>query len=151
VSGTELATLVVTLGLPGSGKSTMAAAWVDEDKAGRARVNRDLLRIMLHGGRLGTDAQEEMVTEVQNAGVFALLCRGVDVVVDDTNLRPGVVTTWRGLAARAGARVEIWDLTVVPLEECIRRDAQRTGPARVGEAVIRDMHARYLAGSVAAR
>lgn len=142
-----MATLIVTVGLPGSGKTTLATDWVSKKQADRARVNRDSLRIMLHGGRLGTTDQEDTVTAIQHTGVLALLARGIDVVADDTNLRPGAVQTWRELADLAGAEVEVWDLTDVPVEECIRRDAGRTGPARVGETVIRGMHDRYLAAS----
>lgn len=40
-------TLVVTVGLPGSGKSTWALGWVAEDLAGRARVGTDQIADML--------------------------------------------------------------------------------------------------------
>jgi hypothetical protein len=49
-------------------------------------------------------------------------------------------------AALACADFEVWDLTDVPLEECIARDAARTGKARVGEEMIRCAHQRYLKG-----
>ena len=42
--------LVITRGLPGSGKSTWARQWVSQDPAHRAEVNRDSLRLMMHGG-----------------------------------------------------------------------------------------------------
>ncbi len=79
-------TLIITIGLPGSGKSTWAKAWVGEDPARRARVNRDDLRAMLHGGRVGTAWQERQVTLAQHAAVRALLLHGFEVMVDDTNL-----------------------------------------------------------------
>ena len=71
-----MSTLYITRGLPGSGKTTRARAWVTEDPAHRARVNRDDTRTMLHGGRLGTAAQEKQVTSVRDAAVTELLKRG---------------------------------------------------------------------------
>lgn len=142
-----MSTLVVTRGLPASGKTTLALAWVAVHPAGRARANRDDLRRMLHGGRLGTPGQETQVDAAQHAMVAALLAAGVDVVCDDTNLSETTVQAWAALAARHGATLEIWDLRPgqpdgVSLEECIARDAERTGPAHIGEDTIRKMWAR---------
>ena len=40
-------TLHLTRGIPGSGKSTFAKQWVQEDPEGRVRINRDDLRGMM--------------------------------------------------------------------------------------------------------
>lgn len=133
--------LIITRGLPGSGKSTLAKDWVASDPTSRARINRDDLRAQLHGGYVQQEAQ---ITAVRNAAIGALLRRGVDVVCDDTNLPNGVVRDLHAVAARAGAELEVWDLTHVPVDECIRRDAGRDHP--VGEHVIRQMFDRYLDG-----
>jgi predicted kinase len=138
--------LIVTRGLPGSGKTTWARAWVAEAPERRARLNRDDVRAMLHGRRLGTPQQEAMVTAVQHAGIRALLDAGVDVVADDTNLSDPAIAAFSRLAADAGARLQIQDLTGVPVDECVRRDAQRTGPGRLGERTIRRIHAEHTAG-----
>lgn len=136
-----MATLYITRGLPGSGKTTRARAWVAEAPAGRARINRDDFRAMVHGGFAD---QERMVSAARDAAITALLRRGVDVVADDTCLPQRHARDLRRLATLAGASFEVWDLTDVPLEVCIERDAARA--ATVGEKVIRDMHTRYLAG-----
>ena len=99
--------LTITIGLPGSGKSTRALAWVAEDPARRARVNRDDLRRMLHGGRLGTAEQEAAVTALQHPAVQALLELGYDVVADDTNLSTAAVHAWQRLADQAGAQLVV--------------------------------------------
>lgn len=144
--GTAPPQLIITVGLPGSGKSTRAVTWVAQDPTGRARVNRDDLRRMLHGGRLGTPEQEAAVTAVQHPAVLTLLQLGYDVVADDTNLAAGAVDGWRRLAGQAGAELTIWDFLDVDVEECIRRDAGRTGPAHLGETAIRRIHAQHTAG-----
>jgi predicted kinase len=134
--------LLITRGLPASGKTTFARALQPDV----VRVNRDDLRRMLHGRRLYTDRAEREVTLVQRASVEALLRKGISVIVDDTNLGAEVVRRWATLAARHQATFEVHDFTGVPLEECIRRDAERDPADHVGEAGIRRMHQQYLAG-----
>jgi predicted kinase len=134
--------LLITRGLPASGKTTFARKLQPHV----VRVNRDDLRLMLHGRRLFTQWAEGQVTHVQRASVEALLRAHADVIVDDTNLRAKTVREWAELAARFGATFEVHDFTDVPVEECVRRDAERTGYDHVGEEAIRKMHERYLAG-----
>jgi predicted kinase len=134
--------LLITRGLPASGKTTFA----HKLQPNVVRINRDDLRRMLHGQRLYTQWSEGQVTHAQRAAVEALLRAHADVIVDDTNLRAKTVREWAELAARHGATFEVHDFTDVPLAECIRRDADRDPHDRVGEEAIRRMHARYLAG-----
>ncbi len=134
--------LLITRGLPASGKTTFARKlqpWV-------VRVNRDDLRIMLHGRRLFTQWAEGQVTAVQRTMVEALLKSRAAVIVDDTNLRSRTVREWAEMAARFRASFEVHDFTDVPLQECLRRDADRPEAERVGEAAIRRLHERHLAG-----
>ncbi|ROT31827.1 AAA family ATPase [Micromonospora sp. HM5-17] len=134
--------LIATRGLPASGKTTFARKL----QPGVVRVNRDDLRRMLHGERLFTQWAEGQVTVAQRAQVEALLKAGIDVCVDDTNLRSRTLRDWAELAARFGASFEVHDFTDVPVEECIRRDAERPEQDRVGEEAIRRLYERYLAG-----
>lgn len=137
-----MARLLITRGLPASGKTTFARTL----QPSVVRVNRDDLRRMLHGSRLFTQRAEGQVTVAQRAQVEALLRAGVDVIVDDTNLRSRTVRDWARLATRLGASFEVHDFTDVPLEECLRRDAARPEEERVGEEAIRRLYERYLAG-----
>jgi predicted kinase len=134
--------LLITRGLPASGKTTFARKL----QPGVVRVNRDDLRLMLHGERLHTQWAEGQVTAAQRAAVEALLRAKADVIVDDTNLRGKVVKEWAELAARFHAQFEVHDFTDVPLDECLRRDAARDASLQVGADVIRRMHERYLKG-----
>jgi predicted kinase len=131
-----VAKLVVTRGLPGCGKTTWALAWVAEDRSGRARVNRDDLRAMIDGGAWAAGVTEEKVARARDAVIGDLLRDGVDVVCDDTNLAARTVRELVTVAGRNGADVEVKDMTGVPLETCLARDAARDHP--VGEAAIRD-------------
>ena len=137
-----MTTLYATRGLPGSGKTTAARKWVSEDPTTRARVNGDDLRAMLTGGFV--KETEHRAGAARDAAVAALLSRGVDVVVDNTHLRLRALRDLATLAQRSKAEFEVWDFTDISVEECIRRDAARDRV--VGEAVIVDMHMRYLNG-----
>lgn len=143
--------LIVTRGLPASGKTTRARAWVGEDPAHRARVNKDDFRRMLHDGvYLGHDT-EGQITAVKDAAIARLLERGVSVVNDDTNLPQRNVRDLYTVARKAGAEFTVWDMTDVPVEVCLERDAlDGTHSAgwrpEVGEKVIRGMWSKYLKG-----
>jgi predicted kinase len=137
--------LRITRGLPASGKTTLARAWVAEDPRSRARVNRDDLRAMLHTRYLGQDT-ERQIQAFRDAAVVALLERGIDVIIDDTCLPARTVRDLRRLSVRAGATFEVVDLTDVPLETCLERNAARPETTRVAETWIRDMYQRYIAG-----
>ncbi len=142
-----MAELVITRGLPASGKSTWARQWVAQDPEIRARVNRDDLRANLYGADRCSYPQESAITAVQQAAVVALLAAGRSVVVDDLHLRARYVSGWVAVAAGAGASFAVQDFTDVPVEECVRRDGERAarGDRAVGAEVIRDLHARFLA------
>lgn len=136
---------VVCRGLPASGKSTWAEKVVLGAAPGQAiRVNRDLLRKMLHAGRWKGDKTEKPTTLARDAIIEAMMARGTDMVIcDDTNLAPKVVAHLEMLAQRHGYAFEIQDFTDVPIKTCIERDLKRLDS--VGEQVIRRMHSQYLA------
>jgi predicted kinase len=136
--------LRITRGLPGSGKTTLARAWVAAYRAHRARVNLDDLRAMIDDSVFAEGVTEPRVIIFRDAAVLALLREGVSVICDDTNLPGQAVEGLLRLARVTGAQFEMVDLTGVPLDVCIARDAARTGVAHVGEAKIRAMHERYL-------
>jgi len=141
-------TLTAFRGLPGCGKTTEALRLLEAAAPGTlVRCNRDSYRQMLHGTpRFGDPVCEDQVTIAQHAAIERLLRAGVDVLVDDTNLRQRNLRNLAELAWRCGADFTVRDLTDVPLDECIRRDAERDGHARVGEDVVRTLHRKFLAG-----
>lgn len=141
----------LTRGLPASGKTTYARGWVNEDPVGRARVNRDDLRFNLYGVYWGlTYEQEVAIAAVQKSSVEALLRAGKSVIVDDTNLRRKYAVEWIDLAVKLNCQWQVADFTLVPVDECVRRDAARIarGERGVGEEAIRDLHRRFIRGKV---
>jgi predicted kinase len=144
-------TLTITRGLPASGKTTRARAWVAVDPVRRARVNRDDIRAQLHDSAHikqsdDTAGTERAIQAVRDATITALLKRGIDVVSDDTNLPTRTARDLRRLAVLAGADFEVWDLTDVDYEECVRRNDARDGRAKVPAAAMLDMYQRFVRG-----
>jgi predicted kinase len=142
-----MAKLIITRGLPGSGKTHWALGYIADQPPGTViRVNRDELRRMTYPNyRTPVYTVEQRITDASDASIDALLRSCCDVIVDNTNLRSHYVRGLLAIARKAGAEVQIVDFTHVPLEECIARDAQRAGVQHVGEDVILGMHRRYLA------
>ena len=135
-----MSTAILTRGIPGSGKSTWAKAWVEGDPDHRGRVNRDDIRMSMFGRSHGVD--ERLVTRVQNSMIRALLQDGRDVVVDNTNLNPQHAGHLVSLLQGLGAVVKYQDFDV-PVDVAIARDALRENP--VGADGIRSVHARFVA------
>jgi predicted kinase len=137
--------LVIVRGLPGSGKSTWAKAWVRENPDDRARLSRDDIRaVMFNGEGILSWPQEEMVSEIQRASAMALLIKGKSVVIDDMNLRERYVKEWIRFARQYGATTEEVRIDT-PLEECILRDRERglKGGRTLGEKILRDIAAKF--------
>lgn len=142
--------LILTKGLPASGKTTWARSWVAQDSGTRTRVNRDDLRAMMFGGWTGISDHEDAVTTAQRGAIAHLITVGWSVVVDDTNLNPEHLAALVKLGGQMHAEVEVEDFPHVPPEECERRDAARgaAGERAVGATVIWNMYERWLAPPV---
>lgn len=126
-------------GLPASGKSTWAKEQVRKHPGRYKRINKDDLRDMLDAGEW-SDQNERFVLKARDRLILAALESGRDVIVDDTNLNPVHEREIRDLVkGRATVEVKSFDVEV---EEAIRRDHDRA--RSVGEAVIREMHDRWL-------
>lgn len=138
--------LIAMRGLPASGKSTIAADYVRAHLSNTVRVNRDLLREMLHGSVFvgGKNGTEPTIRAARNKLIVSNLLGGKDVIVDDTNLEAKTMRELHTLAWTSGAEFATMDLCHVPLALCIKRDAERIarGERGVGETVIRSMAQR---------
>lgn len=131
--------LTVCQGLPGSGKSTWASA------QNVVVVNKDDIRVQLKQdqGWEWSREGEKMVVDIRDAKIMLALAGGHDVISSDTNFGKHVGHL-KLLAQKAGAEFEIQRFDV-PLDECIRRNAQRTGDARVPDSSIYEMYVKFVA------
>lgn len=141
-----MATLIITRGLPGCGKSTAASGWVRMEPDNRFEVNRDAIRLMLGGFVVGSSEQEKMVTKISHTSIHDLLKAGKDVVCSDTNLQTKYMRELIRIANSVGAEVEVWDMTNVPLDVVHYRNKGRTDKEPVPERVINKMYFSFVKG-----
>ena len=138
--------LIICRGIQGSGKSTFAKQWAEEDPTHRIRFNWDDMRNMMG---------KYWVPERENTGIMKtlrvsfledMMLKGWDIIVDNMNLNPKDWEFYESLVKVHNERsstqyeVEYMDF-FTSVEECIRRDAMRPNP--IGEAVIRATWKRY--------
>lgn len=129
--------IVILHGLPASGKTTYAQNLANDPFYPRLkRVNRDDIRAMLMQTYL--TSEETFVRNVRDVIITMALQDRCDVVSDDTNLSRAHSDHLESIARRCDADV-LHVFLDCPIDECVRRDAERTKP--VGEQAIRDMAA----------
>ena len=132
--------LIITRGLPASGKSTWAKQWVLEDPEHRVRINQDDIRLML--GKYWVPSREKLVQEIQFDAIVEALCRKFDVVIDNTNLNKKVLEKFdRLIKTFEDYEIEYKDFFDTPLSVCIERDKNRD--LQVTERVIRSFYNNY--------
>lgn len=131
--------MIIMRGLPASGKSTEAKIILEQGNT--VRINKDLLRTMLHFDKF-TGKNEGLTRDASRQLAEYFLCSGINVIIDDTNLNPGTVQSWKDLAKKLDAKIEYKDLTHIPVIDCILRDQNRE--KSVGENVITKMALQYL-------
>ena len=138
--------LIMMHSLPASGKSTRAKEII-EGGGDFVRVNRDLLRTMLHCDNWN-HRNEEFTIEMEKIVVGGALLHDKNVVVDDTNLGDNHVDMWKAVADEFNATFEVEDMMeTMTLADCFRHNRSRetkytTAPC-VPESVIRNMAMQY--------
>ena len=128
-----MALLILTVGLPRSGKSTWARAH------GAPIVCPDAIRLAMHGQRF-VDSAEPFVWATAKLMVMALFRAGHEtVIVDATNVSKKRRREWEALVQPDGkpwlARVEFKVFDASP-EECVRR-AHAEGDDEIREIIYR--------------
>ena len=139
--------LIMTVGLPASGKSTWAKQQVAKSGGNIKRINKDDMREMFDAGKWSKN-NEKHILALRDEIIRHYLFEGFSVIVDDTNLAPKHKETLQALAKKYGANFETKSFLEVPIETCIERDLHRT--ISVGEKVIRSMYNNFLKPAPAA-
>jgi predicted kinase len=97
-------TIILTKGIPGSGKTTWAKEQLALYPRKYKRVNRDLMRIMLDDNPniRFFEKDENFISDVRIPIVERALTAGYDVVLDDTNFRKENFNDMCEIAQRIG-------------------------------------------------
>lgn len=141
-------TVVICRGLQGSGKTTWAKKWVNEDPEHRIRINNDDIRAMF--GDKWTKGIESLVRISREYILYFAMDRGFDIVVDNMNLADYNIAEIRDMIAHHNkwenaSDANTYEMTIqlfiTPIDECIARDALRESP--IGEKVIRETYERF--------
>lgn len=133
--------LIMTKGLPASGKSTWALAEVLKSNGRTKRVNKDDLRAMIDN-KQWSKQNEGHIISVRDLIIEHYLSNGFDVIVDDTNFALKHEAQLEKLAEKYSAGFEIKSFLDVSLATCILRNAQRANP--VLENTIRSMYNSFV-------
>ena len=139
--------LLMTIGLPASGKTTWAEEQVRANPGRVVHVTKDQLRLMLNAGVFKGKKTESIVLAARDALIETFLAQGLTVIVDDTNFAPFHEKRLRDLAGQYGAEFNVQDFTHVPLEVCLERNEKRSARKRVPASVIHKMWDDYLAAA----
>lgn len=141
--------VIICRGIQGSGKSSWARKWVEEDPKTRIRYNNDDIRNML--GPYWIPERESLVSEIKASILREAMLSGYNIVIDNMNLNPKEIDWINTLIATQNDdwREDKTDFFYetefknffIPVEECIRRDKLRRNP--IGEKVIRDTWKKY--------
>ncbi len=130
--------MIIMQGLPASGKSTRALE-LQLEMGNAVRINKDLLRTMLHFDKFN-GRNEGITGDAARALARHFLTHDVNVIIDDTNLNPRTLQSWKDLAKELEAKVQIEKLDT-PVIECVLRDNARE--KQVGSTVIKNMALQY--------
>ncbi len=137
--------ILITIGVPASGKSTFSRELVASEPNRWKRINRDDLRFMLHGVAhdYTSKEHEKAVTVASDLLIKTYLAAGFDICLDNTFLNPQDRKAIHKIAAGSEGSCDVVEkVFCVPLAECLRRNALREGQARVPDAVIVRMAAK---------
>ncbi len=141
--------IILTRGIPASGKSTWAKQEVLKDPEHSIRINRDDLRNM--SGKYWVPTREHYIEACKGIILISAMNFQFDtIIIDEMNLNPKKIGKLKGEIAMVNNTfkvgldkyvVEIKDFTNVPLDVCLERDSKRENP--IGENVIIGIFNKY--------
>ena len=138
--------IILTRGIPASGKSTWAKQEVLKDPEHSVRINRDDLRNM--SGKYWVPAREKYILFCRNLLLNTAIYMNFNtIIIDDINLNPRDIdyiikaVNYFNKVLKNQYKIEFKDFTNVPLNVCIERDSKRENP--LGEKVIRGIFNKY--------
>jgi len=121
--------LIMMRGLPASGKTTASKELVAQGSW--VRLNRDLLRTMLHFDKW-TGFNEGLTVDAEKTLAKMYLEKGISVIIDDTNMSDKHKAMWLEIAKETNSEMATLEKNP-PFDELIIREVKRD---KVGVHVI---------------
>jgi predicted kinase len=128
--------IIMTVGIPGSGKSTWAKNFC-RSNIDVKRVNKDDLRNMLDDG-IHTSKNEQMVIRLQDEIINTLIANDISVIVDNTNLKKYHWEHFRNMAIAHDCEFNIM-MFPISIENALERNEIRPYSEQVPIDVIKAM------------
>lgn len=136
--------MMIVRGLPGSGKSTWAKRWVNQDPENRVRISRDDLRYQLYGKYYGlTISQESTVTKIEWGNIKSALAARQSVVIDNQNLKDAYVYPYLKIALEHKVAVLHKDFKI-DIDKVLEQNRQRPADRIVPEDKILAFQRRHF-------
>jgi predicted kinase len=133
--------IIMTRGVPASGKTTWAREFVKEN-SNYINLNRDDFRAMLYGPNYKfSRARESAVTSAQRGAAISAIADDKSVIISDTNLSISAQRAWQELAYAFSVSVSFKDFDC-ELDVALKRNAMRDGG--VPPEVVWRMHGQYM-------
>ena len=133
--------IIMTQGLPGSGKTTWAKERVLAGQGNVKRVNKDEIRAMVDASKHSHEREKDVVA-IRDLLVRRWIEQEKTVIVDDTNLHPSHKEALSAIAKEYGVPFVVQDFTTVPLAVCLERN--RTRERVVPESYIFQEWEKYI-------
>lgn len=129
--------VILTVGIPASGKSTWSKAEIAKNPNKTTRICRDDLRNMMHNYTF-SDSNEKMVTSVKEFTLLHALKKGHDVIIDECHANRRYFNETCTLIKGLDIDCMVMEKSFyIDLEEALKRNAQREGTAKIPEDAIK--------------
>jgi tRNA uridine 5-carbamoylmethylation protein Kti12 len=133
--------LILMMGVPGSGKSTHAKKYLDENTV---IISRDSLREMIRGEYVFDDKYEPFIKDLDRYAIKKALEDGFSVIVDETNVFESSRLSLVAVAEEMGVESWlIWVITDIDTAKDRRRDEPRVYEPGTWDVII-DKHNEIL-------
>lgn len=131
--------IIITIGIPASGKSTWAKDYVRNNPSW-IRISRDDFRQMLKTAQMCEPKIEDLVTTLVNKTIEQSLAKKLNVIIDNTNVNVKYINGFIDkFKYSADIDYRVFDIS---LKKAIERDNNRE--MKVGEDVIKRMYKQYV-------
>jgi len=135
--------LILTVGCPGTGKTTWAKEYVRSND-NVIRFSRDDYRKMLFNVQMGNYEQENAITTIINSNVKMQLEKGINVIIDATHVkRKYIKDVIDSFGHLADISFKVFDVDLSSLQELLKRNNMRPQDERVPDTVLLRMFESY--------